>query len=112
MPRIAAIAFGVRTAGGRYIFPPDIDERLDDRERKLLARFELMRDLHERTRAMAAEIDEDLLFYLRARGIPLATARAMLIESFVAEALEKVEDEAVRTALTRIALSRLATLSA
>ena len=60
----------------------------------------------------AAEIDEDLLFYLRSRGIPLAAARAMLIESFVGEALEKIEDEAVRTALTRIALSRLATLSA
>ena len=54
-----AIAFGVRTAGGRYVFPPDIDERLDDRERKLLARFERMRDLHERTRALAAELDED-----------------------------------------------------
>jgi holo-[acyl-carrier protein] synthase len=54
-----AIAFGVRTAGGRYLFPLDIDERLDDRERKLLARFERMRDLHERTRAMAADIDED-----------------------------------------------------
>ena len=54
-----AIAFGVRTAGGRYVFPLDIDERLDDRERKLLARFERMRDLHERTRALAAEIDED-----------------------------------------------------
>jgi holo-[acyl-carrier protein] synthase len=53
-----AIAFGVRTAGGRYVFPLDIDERLDDRERKLLARFERMRDLHEQTRAMAAEIDE------------------------------------------------------
>ena len=54
-----AIAFGVRTAGGKYVFPPDIDDRLDDRERKLLARFERMRDLHERTRALAAEIDED-----------------------------------------------------
>ena len=54
-----AIAFGVRTAGGRYVFPPDIDDRLDDRERKLLARFERMRDLHERTRALSAEIDED-----------------------------------------------------
>ena len=28
-----AIAFGVRTAGGRYVFPLDIEERLDDRER-------------------------------------------------------------------------------
>ena len=54
-----AIAFGVRTAGGRYVFPPDIDDRLDDRERTLLARFERMRALHERTRALAAEIDED-----------------------------------------------------
>jgi holo-[acyl-carrier protein] synthase len=54
-----AIAFGVRTAGGKYVFPPDIDERLDDRERKLLARFERMRELHEQTRALAAEIDED-----------------------------------------------------
>src|SRR5690242_2277461 len=54
-----AIAFGVRTAGGKYVFPPDIDERLDDRERKLLARFERMRELHEQTRALATEIDED-----------------------------------------------------
>ena len=41
----------------------------------------------------AAEIDEDLLFYLRARGIPPEEARALLIESFVGEALDKVEDE-------------------
>jgi holo-[acyl-carrier protein] synthase len=54
-----AIAFGVRTAGGRYVFPPDIDARLDDRERTLLARFERMRDLHDQTRALAAAIDED-----------------------------------------------------
>ena len=60
----------------------------------------------------AAEIDADLLFYLRARGIPLGVARAMLIESFVGEALDKIEDEAVRAGLTQIALSRLAGLSA
>ena len=36
----------------------------------------------------------------------------MLIESFVGEALDKIEDEAVRAALTQIALSRLAGLSA
>src|SRR3954447_11929494 len=41
-----AIAFGIRTAGGRYVFPLDIDERLDDRERRLLARMERLRDLH------------------------------------------------------------------
>jgi holo-[acyl-carrier protein] synthase len=42
-----AIAFGVRSAGGRYVFPLDIDERLDDRERRLLARMERLRELHE-----------------------------------------------------------------
>jgi len=52
-----AIAFGVRTAAGRYVFPLDIDERLDDRERQLLGRLERMRALHERTRALAAEVD-------------------------------------------------------
>src|SRR3954470_23121317 len=41
-----AIAFGVRTTGGRYVFPPDIEARLDDRERRLLARMERLRALH------------------------------------------------------------------
>ncbi|HUG47899.1 MAG TPA: holo-ACP synthase [Candidatus Limnocylindria bacterium] len=40
-----AIAFGVRTAGGRYIFPLDIEERLDDRERAIMARIERLREL-------------------------------------------------------------------
>ncbi len=52
-----AVAFGVRTAGGRYVFPLDIDERLDDRERQLLRRLERMRTLHEHTRTLAAEVD-------------------------------------------------------
>jgi len=41
-----AIAFGVRSAGGRYVFPLDIDERLDDRERRILARLNRLRTLH------------------------------------------------------------------
>ncbi len=45
-----AIAFGVRTAGGRFLFPPDIDERIDERERQLLARLERLRDLAEAAR--------------------------------------------------------------
>jgi holo-[acyl-carrier protein] synthase len=38
-----AIAFGIRTAGGRYVFPPDIEARLDERERRILARLERLR---------------------------------------------------------------------
>ncbi len=39
-----AIAYGVRTTGGRYLFPPDIEARLDDRERRILARMARLRD--------------------------------------------------------------------
>jgi holo-[acyl-carrier protein] synthase len=38
-----AIAFGIRTTGGRYVFPLDIEERLDERERRILARIERLR---------------------------------------------------------------------
>ena len=49
-----AIAFGVRTAGGRYVFPLDIEERLDDRERRLLARMERLRELPAANAAVGA----------------------------------------------------------
>ena len=42
-----AIAFGIRTVGGRYLFPPDIEARLDDRERRILARIDRLRALQE-----------------------------------------------------------------
>jgi Fe-S cluster assembly protein SufD len=60
----------------------------------------------------SAEIDEDLLFYMLSRGIPPGEARALLIESFIGEALDKVEDERLREALFDIAKPRLAGLSA
>lgn len=47
----------------------------------------------------SAAIDEELLFYLRARGIPKEQARALLIQSFIGEAIDKVDNEAVRDAL-------------
>ena len=60
----------------------------------------------------AAEIDPGMLFYLRSRGIPLEHARTLLIESFVGEALDKVEDERLREALSAMARARLAGLAA
>ena len=38
----------------------------------------------------SGQIDEDLLFYLEARGIPEPEARALLIQAFVGEALERL----------------------
>ncbi len=40
-----AVASGVRTAGGAFLFPPDIEERLDEREQRLVARLERIRAL-------------------------------------------------------------------
>jgi hypothetical protein len=58
-----AMAFGIRAAGGRYVFPLDIDERLDDRERRLLARMDRLRALHEESTRIAAgrrvDVDEE-----------------------------------------------------
>lgn len=45
--------------------------------------------------ATSGQIDEDLLFYLRARGLPEAQARALLIQAFVGEVLEALDDEAI-----------------
>ncbi len=41
-------------------------------------------------------LDEDALFYLRQRGLDEAAARALLIEAFVGEVVEKFKDEAFR----------------
>jgi Fe-S cluster assembly protein SufD len=51
--------------------------------------------------AAAGELDEDALFYLRARGIGQADARRMLVEAFVAEALENIADGAIRALFER-----------
>ena len=55
----------------------------------------------------AAELDPDLLFYLRSRGLAFAEARVLLIESFAAGALETIADEAVREAMRAVALNWL-----
>ncbi len=49
----------------------------------------------------SGQIDKDLLFYLEARGIPEAEARALLVQAFVGEALERIEDEGLREALAK-----------
>src|SRR4029079_5005963 len=48
--------------------------------------------------ATSRQIDEELLSYLEARGIPEAEARALLIQAFVGEAIERVEHEGLRAA--------------
>ncbi len=49
-----AIAFGIRHAGGRYVLPPDIDARLDERETALLRRMDRLRVLAAEAAALEA----------------------------------------------------------
>jgi Fe-S cluster assembly protein SufD len=49
--------------------------------------------------ATSGDLDEDLLFYLKARGIPPTEAEALLIQAFVGEAVEGIEHAGLRDAL-------------
>ena len=49
----------------------------------------------------SGQIDEALLFYLESRGIPEVEARALLIQAFVGEAVDRIEHEGLREALNK-----------
>ena len=46
--------------------------------------------------ATTGALDESLLFYLRARGLPEKDAQALLIQAFVGEAVESIVDDKLR----------------
>ncbi len=47
----------------------------------------------------AGQLDDDMMFYLRARGLPEVEARSLLIAAFVGQALDGIDNEALRVAL-------------
>ncbi|MEA2950639.1 MAG: Fe-S cluster assembly protein SufD [Alphaproteobacteria bacterium] len=49
--------------------------------------------------ATSGALDEDLLFYMKARGIPQKEAEALMIQSFVGEAIEGIEHAGLREVL-------------
>jgi len=52
--------------------------------------------------ATAGEIDDDALFYLRSRGIDAETARGLLVDAFVGEAIEQIAHAQSREAFQRV----------
>jgi Fe-S cluster assembly protein SufD len=46
--------------------------------------------------ATAGALDDSLLFYLRARGLPEKEAQALLVQAFVGEAIEQIADDDLR----------------
>jgi Fe-S cluster assembly protein SufD len=59
--------------------------------------------------ATVGELDETLKFYLMARGVPAKEAEALLIEAFIGEAVDAVENESVQEALRGAVSAKLAT---
>jgi Fe-S cluster assembly protein SufD len=58
--------------------------------------------------ATSGRLDETALFYMRTRGIPRPEAEALLLEAFLAEAIEGLGDEAIAAALLSRLSERLA----
>lgn len=56
----------------------------------------------------SAQIDPEHVFYLRSRGIPEAIAQTMLTEAFVTEAIDAIDNEAIRGAVAQLARDWLA----
>ena len=57
--------------------------------------------------ATAGALDANLKFYLMARGIPEGEAEALLVQAFVGEAVEGIEDAGLRDALMAAVVSWL-----
>ncbi len=57
--------------------------------------------------ATVGRLDPDALFFLRARGIPEAEARALLIQGFIGGALEEIDHPGVRVAFGVVAANWL-----
>jgi Fe-S cluster assembly protein SufD len=57
--------------------------------------------------ATAGALDQDLLFYLKARGIPTKEAEALLVQAFIGEAIDMVEPDGLRDALMDAAIAWL-----
>ena len=57
--------------------------------------------------ATVGELDRNALFYLRTRGVPTPEAKALLTQAFVADALDRIGEEAVREAFQADAMAWL-----
>ena len=53
------------------------------------------------------QLDEDSIFYLRARGIGPEIARRMLIHAFAGEIIERSQAEPIREEMNRLIWDRL-----
>ena len=57
--------------------------------------------------ATVGQLDEDMLFYMRSRGLDQQTARAFLVQGFVTKVLQQIQNSALRTRIEQWVNQRL-----
>ena len=57
--------------------------------------------------AATGQLDDDALFYMRSRGIPVEEARMMLINAFMTDVLDAISLEPLRDRLRHLVDKRL-----
>ncbi len=57
--------------------------------------------------ATIGQLDDEALFYLKARGIPAESARSLLILAFAGEVLDEIRPETLRESLRQVLVDRL-----
>ncbi len=55
----------------------------------------------------SGQLDEEALFYLQSRGIPKATAKAMLLYAFAADVFESIPNESIKNFVDQLVSERL-----
>ena len=53
--------------------------------------------------ATVGELEEEHLFYLKARGINAESARRLLVEAYIGEVIDEIQSQSIREALSKLA---------
>jgi Fe-S cluster assembly protein SufD len=59
--------------------------------------------------ATSGQIDEDELFYLRTRGIPIKTAQRLIVTGFLTEVIQRLDENTIAAHLDRLIEEKFAT---
>lgn len=75
----------------------------DDAEADSMPGLEILADNVRCTHgATSGQLDKDELFYLRARGIPIALAQRLIVSGFLNEVIQRLEQPAIATELQQL----------
>src|SRR5438477_6804026 len=85
----------------------------DDAEANSMPGLEILADNVRCTHgATSGQIDEDELFYLRTRGIPVKTAQRLIVTGFLTEAIQRLDEDMIAAHLDRLIKEKFAAVAA